>query len=93
MRDFFNHALVRPTDRRRMIPCFDVELWHGWQSGHALCQHWPGLLRKFRIDAVATEVQWSELQRDSTSVAALVDKGDVRVCTDGCGPVPNPAER
>jgi hypothetical protein len=28
---------------------------------------------------VATEVQWSELQRDPKSVAALVDKGDVRV--------------
>jgi hypothetical protein len=28
---------------------------------------------------VATEVQWSELQRDPKAVAALVDKGDVRV--------------
>lgn len=28
---------------------------------------------------MATEVQWSELQRDPNGVAALVDKGDVRV--------------
>jgi hypothetical protein len=28
---------------------------------------------------VATEVQWSELQRDPKSVAALADQGDVRV--------------
>jgi hypothetical protein len=28
---------------------------------------------------VATEVQWSELQRDPKSVAALADSGDVRV--------------
>ena len=28
---------------------------------------------------VATEVQWSELQRDPKGVAALADKGDVRV--------------
>lgn len=28
---------------------------------------------------VATEVQWSELQRDPRGVAALADKGDVRV--------------
>lgn len=28
---------------------------------------------------MTTEVQWSELQRDPKAVAALVDKGDVRV--------------
>lgn len=28
---------------------------------------------------MATEVQWSELQRDPKSVAALADRGDVRV--------------
>jgi hypothetical protein len=28
---------------------------------------------------MATEVQWSELQRDPKSVAAMVDSGDVRV--------------
>jgi hypothetical protein len=28
---------------------------------------------------MATEVQWSELQRDSKGVAALADQGDVRV--------------
>ena len=39
----------------------------------------PRLLKKFRIEGVTIEVQWSELQRDPKSVAALVEKGDVRV--------------
>lgn len=39
----------------------------------------PRLLKKFRIGAVAVEVQWSELQRDPKSVAALADQGEVRV--------------
>ncbi len=39
------------------------------------------LLKKFRIECVdaSREVQWSELQRDPKSVAALADAGDVRV--------------
>jgi len=41
--------------------------------------HLPRLLKKFRIELVTTEVQWSELQRDPKSVAALADQGDVRV--------------
>lgn len=39
----------------------------------------PGLLNKFRMAGVTTEVQWSELQRDPKGVAALADLGDVRV--------------
>lgn len=39
----------------------------------------PGLLNKFRLTVVTTEVQWSELQRDPRGVAALADRGDVRV--------------
>jgi hypothetical protein len=31
------------------------------------------------VSAAAKEIQWSELQRDPKSVAALVDSGDVRV--------------
>lgn len=38
-----------------------------------------GLLKKFRMTGVTTEVQWSELQRDPKGVAALADQGDVRV--------------
>ena len=34
---------------------------------------------KVQTDGVTTEVQWSELQRDPKSVAALADQGDVRV--------------
>ncbi|MHA6620800.1 hypothetical protein [Pseudonocardia sp. DLS-67] len=34
---------------------------------------------KVQNDGVATEVQWSELQRDPKGVAALADRGDVRV--------------
>ena len=37
------------------------------------------LLNKFRMISVTTEVQWSELQRDPKGVAALADRGDVRV--------------
>lgn len=39
----------------------------------------PPLLKKFRLESVTTEVQWSELQRDPRGVAALADEGDVRV--------------
>ena len=39
----------------------------------------PGVLKKFRMVCVTTEVQWSELQRDPKGVAALADQGDVRV--------------
>jgi hypothetical protein len=39
----------------------------------------PRLLNKFRLVGVTTEVQWSELQRDPKGVAALADRGDVRV--------------
>ncbi len=31
------------------------------------------------MDGVTTEIQWSELQRDPKGVAALADRGDVRV--------------
>lgn len=34
---------------------------------------------KVQNDAVTTEVQWSELQRDPKGVAALADRGEVRV--------------
>lgn len=34
---------------------------------------------KVQTGRVTTEVQWSELQRDPKSVAALADQGDVRV--------------
>src|SRR5215468_5703501 len=34
---------------------------------------------KIQNDGVTVEVQWSELQRDPRSVAALADHGDVRV--------------
>lgn len=34
---------------------------------------------KVHTSSVTTEVQWSELQRDPKSVAALADEGDVRV--------------
>jgi hypothetical protein len=37
------------------------------------------VLNKFRIGVVTAEVQWSELQRDPKAVAALADRGAVRV--------------
>ena len=37
------------------------------------------VLKKFRIGVVTAEVQWSELQRDPKAVAALADRGAVRV--------------
>ena len=41
--------------------------------------HLANSSEKVQTCSMATEVQWSELQRDPKSVAALVDKGDVRV--------------
>lgn len=49
-----------------------------WSRTH----HQPTLrqhLKKFRIVGMTTEVQWSQLQRDPKSVAALADQGEVRV--------------
>jgi uncharacterized protein DUF6247 len=37
------------------------------------------ILKKFRMKVVTVEVQWSELQRNPKGVAALADRGDVRV--------------
>jgi hypothetical protein len=37
------------------------------------------MLKKFRMDAVTTEVQWSQLQRDPKGVAQMADAGDVVV--------------
>ncbi|MFC5993487.1 hypothetical protein ACFQE5_04565 [Pseudonocardia hispaniensis] len=59
-------------------------LWlHHAQKGRAgeasPCGNLRQLLNKFRICLMATEVQWSELQRDPKSVAALADQGDIRV--------------
>lgn len=72
---------VRPWRPVAAGPCRCVETGPGVadDAGPHVMPGLPGLLNKFKMKGVTTEVQWSELQRDPKGVAALADQGDVRV--------------